>query len=992
MTRSRIAKTVVSAAGSLVLAFVAVVSSSSHETDVNQDDPVADGAEPPPGVPTPLPRGLIELEIALGLGDPQPRLWEGDITVSEGRVVELKVVRAGPGASIDGAHFSVGGAVAPKAASKKKQQQKAVNKKKQQQLKKQAAALGIVLRATLDAPVAVTVTVRTIHGTFAFVPAKLPEGQRNLFLDNRASVEREAAAVRLTGAAREDDFPASARGPDGSIWLVNVEYRPEQSRPLGPIEDRDFDRLVPKRHGDRIRLRRFDGKAWQAALSATDEGLDVWRPAVAVDGKGTVWVIWAQQVEGNWEIFRRGYTPGGAGGNEGTWSAAVRVTDAPGSDFHVVAATDAKGTVWLAWQGWREGNYDILVSAQEPGHPWEQPRAISQSSANDWGPAIAADAKGRVYVAWDTYDQGNYDVRVREVGKDDAKVRTVAGSSRFEARPHLACDKDGRVWIAYEEGDEQWGKDYAHAGPVRNVGLEKNPGFALYVNRTVRVKCLADDRLMEPSGPLAAVFDGRLERNKSVPRIVAAADGGVWLFFRRHPEPINQGEVWAGFATRYDGKSWSRPLRLADSSNLIDNRPALEPLGDGILAVYSGDARNNTQSRKQDDLFAAYLAATGPASNAPGLVAETQGPAAQLPAVHPNESADVARMRDYRVEIGGKSLRLLRGEFHRHTEFSSHNDQDGLFEDAWRYALDAGRLDWMGDGDHDNGFGHEYMWWLIQKVTDIHHHPPSFIPAQTYERSVLYPNGHRNVMMPRRGIRPLPRGELPGTAEAGSPDTKRLYAYLKHFGGICASHTSATSMGTDWRDNDPQVEPIVEIFQGHRHNYEHPGAPRSPTAETQIGGFEPAGFIWNALKKGYRFGFESSSDHVSTHMSYAVVLAEEVSRQGIIDAFKSRHCYAATDNILLVVRSGNHLMGDTFESGEKPKLEVVAQGTAPIAKVHVVRDNAYAFSTEPNRREVSLSYADDDALPGQSHYYYVRIEQADGNLAWGSPMWITYRK
>ena len=67
-----------------------------------------------------------------------------------------------------------------------------------------------------------------------------------------------------------------------------------------------------------------------------------------------------------------------------------------------------------------------------------------------------------------------------------------------------------------------------------------------------------------------------------------------------------------------------------------------------------------------------------------------------------------------------------------------------------------------GDGDHDNGVGHEYMWWLIQKVADLHNHPPYFLAAQVYERSVGYPNGHRNVIMPRRGIRPLPRGGLPG--------------------------------------------------------------------------------------------------------------------------------------------------------------------------------------------------------------------------------------
>src|SRR5262249_24352820 len=163
------------------------------------------------------------------------------------------------------------------------------------------------------------------------------------------------------------------------------------------------------------------------------------------------------------------------------------------------------------------------------------------------------------------------------------------------------------------------------------------------------------------------------------------------------------------------------------------------------------------------------------------------------------------------------------------------------------------------------------------------------------------------VMMPRRGIRPLPRGELKGTPEKGTPDTRALYAYLKHFGGICASHTSGTDMGTDWRDNNPAVEPVVEIYQGHRHNYEHKGAPRSATKETNIGGYRPAGYVWNALEKGYKMGFQASSDHVSTHMSYAVVLTEDASRKGLLEAFKKRHCYAATDNIILDVRSGARL-------------------------------------------------------------------------------------
>ena len=198
--------------------------------------------------------------------------------------------------------------------------------------------------------------------------------------------------------------------------------------------------------------------------------------------------------------------------------------------------------------------------------------------------------------------------------------------------------------------------------------------------------------------------------------------------------------------------------------------------------------------------------------------------------MHTAETQDIKRLRDCRVQAAGKTYLLARGEFHRHTEYTAHRDVDGSLEDMWRYALDAAGMDWLGNADHDNGYGHQYAWWTIQKTTDIYHNPPWFTAPYTYERSVNWPNGHRNVIFAERGIRPLPRGNMQGDEKTGTPDTKMLYAYLRHFQGICASHTSTTGMGTDWRDNDPLVEPVVEIYQGDRNNYECEEAPRSFTA------------------------------------------------------------------------------------------------------------------------------------------------------------------
>jgi hypothetical protein len=918
-----------------------------------------------------MPANPVGVEVRLGVKDAAPTPWDGEVELSGGKLLAMSVRRGGANARVDGTKFT----------ARSVRQQMAVN--------------GPLLRLNLDAPPSTTVTVKTRQGNFSFKLADLPLGTQKPYLDGKATAEREEGAVRLTGRETEDDYPALAKGPDGTVWLAYVEYRPAPPIVMERVRAGGFDDLAPTGNGDQILLVRFDGTTWSPPLEVTDPGLDVWRPTVTVDGRGAVWVAWAQQVDGDWEIFHRRYAPG-QGGSPGRWSTATRVTNHPGTDYNVAAATDSAGVVWLAWQSWREDNFDVMLAAQADGHPWHEPRVLSKSKANDWNPAIAADGRGNVYVAYDTYDRGNYDVLLAAVTKDgpEAKVTPVAASAKFEARPHLACDADGRVWIAYEEGDEQWGKDYAHAGNVSNVGLEKNPGFALYVNRTVRVKCLANGQLMEPAGDLAKAFAASpLRRNKSLPRLVVDTSGGVWLLVRHHLVPGAQGEAWASFALRYDGSAWGPVLPLADSANLIDVRPAVVPFGNGVLAVYSGDDRVRTQNRDQDDLFAAVLHPAAPASP-PQLVAAAAAPPAAVAAVHPHEAEDVARVRSARVDAGGKKLHLLRGEFHRHTEYGSHNDGDGLLEDAWRYGLDAAALDWIGVGDHDNGFGVDYYWWTFQKVTDLFHNPPHFVAEHVYERSVVYPNGHRNVIMPRRGIRPLPRHEQPvadGTAEKGSADTKMLYAYLKHFGGICASHTSATNMGTDWRDNDPDVEPVVEIYQGHRHNYEQPGAPRSPTAATQIGGFRPKGFINLALDKGYRLGFQSSSDHISTHISYGMLLTDDVSRQGIIDAFKKRHSYAATDNIVLDVRCDGHLMGDAFELTGRPTLDIRVTGTGPVAKVHVLRDNRYVYTGQPKTQEVTLRYTDNDAPAGKASFYYVRVEQADGNLAWSSPFWITVK-
>jgi hypothetical protein len=960
------------------IAFALVVVGGSVLVCQDERGQTEAGDKPAADTAVRMPANLAGLLISLGLKDEAVTDWDGEITVSAGKLLAIDIVQGNPKAGVEGNKFRVRTTLVKKANQKKKKD----------------TANRPQLRVTLDAPAAARVKVATKQGTFEFGLGDVAEpGVAKTYLNGHVSVTREEGAVRLTRGDEEHDYPALARGADGRLWLAYCEYRKGKPYITERVVNGDYDALVPAGNGDQVRLKCYDGTTWSSAIDVTEPGLDIWRPSVTVVG-GRVHVSWSQQVGGKWDICHRVYTPPPNLGGVGQWSPILRVSAAPATDFNVVSATSSAGEVWLAWQSWQDGHFHIMarklsweLAAQTPTLVGPQIR-ITSDAANHWSPAIAADAAGKVYVAFDTYAKGNYDVRVAEVAAGAPRAVEVAATARFEARPSIVCDKQNRLWVAYEEGDEQWGKDYS-TDQFKKIGFANNPGRPLYLKRTVRVKCLADGKVLQPPGDLEAALRERTEHNRSVPRLALDGAGGLWLLYRHHPRLLGNGEIWNSFAVRHDGKEWSIPRRLGHSDNLMDNRPALAATGGGLMVVFSGDARRNQQNRQRNDLFATALPAS--ATRPVALVADPAPPAPNLAAVHPDEAAEVARIRAYRVEHEGKQLRLFRGEFHRHTEYTAHRDGDGLLEDSWRYALDAGNLDWMGNGDHDNGYHDEYSWWQIQKLAELMHHPPTFVAMQSYERSLKYPNGHRNVLFPKRGIRPLPRGVIQGTEEKGAPDTHILYQYLKHFGGICSSHTSATDMGTDWRDNDPMVEPVVEIYQGHRHNYEFPGAPRTPTAKTQIGGFEPKGFVVHALDKGYKLGFQSSSDHVSTHISYGIVMTDDVSRKGIIDAFKLRHSYAATDNIILEFRCGKQVMGDIFEATVAPTFRVKVIGTQPVAKVSLIRDGKDLHVAEPKQREAALTFTDEQPVAGRASYYYVRIEQADGNLAWASPMWITYR-
>lgn len=856
------------------------------------------------------------------------------------------------------------------------------------------ARKGLVLRGT--AQPGAQITVSTDQGGFSFLLEDLAPANALEFLDGHVRVSGMTGAETLTDDSRYDDYPSVAVAANGIAWLVWQSYSGGR---------------------DQVRIRKFDG-SWRTFSRVPGVSGDVWRPQVALDGNQRPWVVWSQQTNGNFDLFARALDEA-----SGRWGPLARLSSHrnPDIDHHVIA--DSRGRLWVVWQGFHGENSDIFLRYHD-GTRWSRQIQVTDHPANDWEPKVAVDSEGTAIVVWDSYRNGNYDVFLRKYANGKlGPVRIVAGTPKSEAHASVAVDLDGRVWLAWDEGPANWGKD---SGPTIDpqwiargrelwtswIDEPSTPGARLYESRKINVAVLEGERRMQPRADLRSALEVAGVPDHDFPQLhVDPVSGRIALLFHRwnYVRWTNslgfRPTYWEHAVVYYDGDRWSPVQTMPESWGRISARPDAGFADDGSLqVVWPTDGR--LERRPVRRVTANILAARLPPAGGPvALKLEPVRPASptRFEPVHPREDEEIAAIRAHRTFIRGSESRIVRGDLHRHTEFSwdsSGGMVDGSVFDFYRYMLDAAGLDFGAVTDHNSGGDEEYWWWLIEKASDLYHVRSAFSTFYGYERSVEYPNGHRNILHTRRGVpvvsfftqasfdRPRPlvaasRGTLLEN------DTKLLYESLRRTGGISIPHTPGSNMGTDWRDNDPDVEPVVEVFQGDRVSYEHPGAPRAPRSadDKPIGGYREDGFLWSAYRKGYRLGTIASSDHWSTHISYAMVYTEAPTRHDIFKAIRKRRTYGATDNIILEYRMGKHFMGEAFVAESIPTLEIKIVGTSAIASIEVIRSEEVVYATSPNHQEVSLSFTDKDP-PAGSGYYYVRVVQDDREMAWGSPIWV----
>lgn len=582
-----------------------------------------------------------------------------------------------------------------------------------------------------------------------------------------------------------------------------------------------------------------------------------------------------------------------------------------------------------------------------PTGPWQ---AFSSMAARNglvsragerlgWSPGWAETAAG-VHWAYDRADAGDFDVIHRA---PDGTETVVAGTAAYEAHPSLAVDADGKLWLAWDEGREGWGH-----------------GTGLHLDRELRLAVLQDGvwhapprrwppSLLEPdSSPrraagAAADPDAPLAPRPAdlaeLPQLVADEDGPLWVFYRVMTTwPSNEDRsaarrvLWQirALALTHDG--WLGPVTLPGSDGPNhDTLAVLARPGGGVVAAYESDHRLEHLAAVEDwpeplmTHTTVRVVALSAGGGVPG-VGEPIATGRRAPAAAAGAGSDP----DPDPDLVPPGFRRFWGDLHRHSDLSRcKTDTDGSVVEQYRYARDVAGLDFLALTDH---FQHMTppVWSFLQRMAERFHEPGRFTTLHGFERAML--SGHRNVIcLDPEVARPAPFFEI---------DLEDEWKDFRPEDWVVIPHQLADRFGpVDPWTPDPELEPVIEIYQGRRGSYEAEGAPLR-----DFGALDRPVHAVDRLEQGGRFGFIASSDHDSTQRAFAAVLARDNTREALFEAFKARRTYAATTRMALDVRLGNLLMGEAGPVDPDAALWIRADAGGEIARVEVLRNGRVAHA------------------------------------------------
>jgi hypothetical protein len=309
---------------------------------------------------------------------------------------------------------------------------------------------------------------------------------------------------------------------------------------------------------------------WTPSQRLTWTTGDSFSPAIAAGPSGRVHVVWEESINGNFEIYYKRSTDGGA-----TWLPSQRLTWTLYSSEKPAIAVDPSGHVHVVWSDYATDNWEIIYKrSTNGGASWSASQRLTWTSGYSERPFLLADSSGNLYLVWhDYYAPGNPEIYFKK-STDGGFNWTASQRLTFNAgestNSSLSVDSSGYLHVFWND---------------------KSPGnFEIYHKKSTNggTTWSASQRLTWNSG------------GSYVPVAVGDLSGDLHLFF--HDYTLGPAQIYYEKSIN-GGATWSASQRLTWNSG-ASYEPSIEIDSAGHLHLvwkYYTPGENNVYYKKSTD-------------------------------------------------------------------------------------------------------------------------------------------------------------------------------------------------------------------------------------------------------------------------------------------------------------------------------------------------------------------------------------------------------
>ena len=362
--------------------------------------------------------------------------------------------------------------------------------------------------------------------------------------------------------------------------------------------------------------------------------------------------------------------------------------------------------------------------------------------------------------------------------------------------------------------------------------------------------------------------------------------------------------------------------------------------------------------------------------------------------VEVNDTLGNLTTKVWKFTVGTVESNLYFGQLHSHTNLS---DGQGTIDEAYTYARDNANVDFIAVTDHSNWFDNDTSanmgdgsvseeWKLGLATADKYNKDGEFAAIYGYEMTWSGSTG---------GYGHINTFNTPGfeTRTNKNMNLKNYYETLKKYPESLSqlNHPGKTFGNfSDYAHYDVAIDEVVTLIEVGNGE----GAIRSS------GYFPSYEEYTRALDKGWHVSPTNNQDNHkgkwgNANTARTVVEASELTREAVYEAISERRTYATEDENLRISYTVNgstmgSILDDTDALEFNINVEDIDSGDN-IKKISIIGDGGKVVKSidNINSTEKQWTFTLDNNV---SSYYYVRVDQADQDIAVTAPIWVGERE